>query len=108
MHAAIRCLDNDLRQTIPIQIGNHEDWPSILLTCLRKELMVLPLEQSISNQQRDAAFVSVHVNLFYWQLVLKPIEACEQLFNRTVVTNVVIGLCLVCGSIMLALRLRLA
>ena len=42
-------------EVIAIQIGNHEDWPSILLTCLRKELMVLPLEQSISNQQRDAA-----------------------------------------------------
>jgi len=38
-----------------IQIGNHEDWPSILIACLRKRLVVLPLEQSISEQQRDAA-----------------------------------------------------
>jgi acyl-CoA synthetase (AMP-forming)/AMP-acid ligase II len=38
-----------------IQIGNHEDWPSILIACLRRRLVVLPLEQSISNQQRDAA-----------------------------------------------------
>jgi acyl-CoA synthetase (AMP-forming)/AMP-acid ligase II len=40
---------------IAIQIGNHEDWPSIFIACLRKHLVVLPLEQSISDQQRDAA-----------------------------------------------------
>ena len=40
---------------IAIQIGHHEDWPSILIACLRKRLVVLPLEQSISDQQRDAA-----------------------------------------------------
>jgi len=40
---------------IAIQIGNHEDWPSIFIACLRKKLVVLPLEQSISPQQRDAA-----------------------------------------------------
>ena len=40
---------------IAIQIGNHEDWPSILIACLRRRLIVLPLEQSISDQQRDAA-----------------------------------------------------
>ena len=38
-----------------LQIGNHEDWPSILIAALRKRLVVLPLEQSISDQQRDAA-----------------------------------------------------
>ncbi|PYJ19549.1 MAG: hypothetical protein DME92_12115 [Verrucomicrobia bacterium] len=40
---------------IAIQIGNHEDWPSILIACLRRRLVVLPLEQSINDQQRDAA-----------------------------------------------------
>ncbi len=40
---------------VAIQIGNHEDWPSILIACLRKRLVVLPLEQSISDQQRAAA-----------------------------------------------------
>src|SRR6058998_1509785 len=39
---------------IAIQIGNHEDWPSILIACLRRRLVVLPLEQSISGEQRDA------------------------------------------------------
>ncbi|PYL53339.1 MAG: hypothetical protein DMF29_08675 [Verrucomicrobia bacterium] len=40
---------------IAVQIGNHEDWPSILIACLRRGVVVLPLEQSISDQQRDAA-----------------------------------------------------
>jgi long-chain acyl-CoA synthetase len=40
---------------VAIQIGNHEDWPSILIACLRRHLVVLPLEQSINEQQRDAA-----------------------------------------------------
>src|SRR5438876_8293170 len=39
---------------IAIQIGNHEDWPSILIACLRTHLVGLPLEQSINDQQREA------------------------------------------------------
>ena len=40
---------------VAIQIGNHEDWPAIFVACLRRRLVVLPLEQSIGAQQRDAA-----------------------------------------------------
>jgi len=40
---------------LAVQIGNHEDWPSILIACLRRGLVVLPLEKSISEQQRDIA-----------------------------------------------------
>src|SRR5947209_6535508 len=40
---------------VAIQIGNHEDWPSILVACLRRCIVVLPLEKSITQQQRDAA-----------------------------------------------------
>ena len=40
---------------IAVQIGNHEDWPSVFIACLRKQLVVLPLDQSISDQQREAA-----------------------------------------------------
>ena len=40
---------------LAVQIGNHEDWPSVLIACLRRHLVVLPLEQSISEQQRDEA-----------------------------------------------------
>jgi acyl-CoA synthetase (AMP-forming)/AMP-acid ligase II len=39
-----------------IQIGNHPDWPSLFLACLRKQLVVLPLEQRISNEQKQSAF----------------------------------------------------
>src|SRR5947208_6219431 len=46
----------DPGSVIAIQIGNHEDWPSILIACLRKRVVVLPMEQLISDQQRDAAF----------------------------------------------------
>jgi long-chain acyl-CoA synthetase len=40
---------------IAVQIGNHEEWASILIASLRRGVVVLPLEQSISDQQRDAA-----------------------------------------------------
>jgi long-chain acyl-CoA synthetase len=40
---------------VAVQIGNHEDWPSVFIACLRKQLVVLPVDQSISEQQREAA-----------------------------------------------------
>src|SRR5881394_3613402 len=40
---------------IAVQIGNQEGAPSIFIACLRRGVVVLPLEQSISDQQRDAA-----------------------------------------------------
>src|SRR5436305_4452981 len=40
---------------VAVQIGNHQDWPSIFIACLRKQLVVLPLDQSIGERQRDAA-----------------------------------------------------
>jgi long-chain acyl-CoA synthetase len=40
---------------LAVQIGNHEDWPSILIGCLLRHLVVLPLEQSINERQRDEA-----------------------------------------------------
>ena len=43
-------------QVIAIQIGNHPDWPSLFLACLRKQIVVLPLEQTISEEQRKSAF----------------------------------------------------
>jgi long-chain acyl-CoA synthetase len=47
---------------IAIQIGNHEDWVSILIACLRRRLAVLPLEQSIADQQRDAVLKICHAS----------------------------------------------
>jgi Acyl-CoA synthetases (AMP-forming)/AMP-acid ligases II len=43
-------------EVVAIQIGNHPDWPSLFIACLRKRLVVLPLEQTISSQHREAAF----------------------------------------------------
>jgi long-chain acyl-CoA synthetase len=40
---------------LAVQIGNHEDWPSILIAGLRRGIVVLPLEHSIGDHQRDAA-----------------------------------------------------
>jgi long-chain acyl-CoA synthetase len=40
---------------LAVQIGNHPDWPAVLIACLRKELVVLPLDQSVGDQQRNAA-----------------------------------------------------
>ena len=52
----------DAGSIVAIQIGNHEDWPSILIACLRRGVVVLPLEQSISDQQRDAALKTCKVS----------------------------------------------
>jgi long-chain acyl-CoA synthetase len=46
---------SDAGNVIAVQIGNHPDWPAILLACLRRKLVVLPLEQSINEQERDMA-----------------------------------------------------
>ena len=40
---------------LAVQIGNHPDWPPILIAALKRGFVVLPLEQSITKQQRDAA-----------------------------------------------------
>lgn len=40
---------------IAIQIGNHQDWPSLLIACLQRKLIVIPMDRSISKQERDAA-----------------------------------------------------
>ena len=45
---------------LAVQIGNHEDWPSILTACLRRGVVVLPLEQSVNEAQRDAALKICH------------------------------------------------
>jgi len=45
-----------MESVLAVQISNHEDWPSIFISCLRSRIIVLPLEQSITEQQRNAAF----------------------------------------------------
>ena len=55
-----RAVEAKMRKAEPgnvyaIEIGNHQDWPSIFLACLRKELVVLPLDRSIRQEERDRA-----------------------------------------------------
>jgi acyl-CoA synthetase (AMP-forming)/AMP-acid ligase II len=44
-----------------IQAGNHMDWPSLFLGCLRREHVVLPIDESVGPQQVKAA-ISVSSN----------------------------------------------
>src|SRR5207244_11684876 len=39
-----------------IQIGNHQDWPSSFLVCLRKRNVSLPIDESVPKEQSDAVF----------------------------------------------------
>ena len=40
---------------IAIQLGNHPAWPALLLASLRRQLVALPLERTMAEQERDAA-----------------------------------------------------
>jgi long-chain acyl-CoA synthetase len=42
-------------EVIAIQIGNHASWPALLLACLRRLLVALPLERTVTERERDAA-----------------------------------------------------
>jgi long-chain acyl-CoA synthetase len=50
-------------EVFAIQIGNHPDWPSLFLACLRKQLVVVPLELTISDEQRQRALKLCRVAL---------------------------------------------
>src|SRR5438552_11621826 len=39
-----------------IQIGNHQDWPSLFLVSLRKRNVFLPIDESVAKDQADKAF----------------------------------------------------
>jgi len=45
---------------IAIQLGNHPAWPALLLACLRQKLVILPLEGTIAERERDAALSVGH------------------------------------------------
>ena len=52
----------------PIDIGNHPDWPSMLLASLRRGLVALPLESTITPAQREAALrISTVPTASAWQ-----------------------------------------
>lgn len=41
-------------EVIAIQIGNHAAWPALLLACLRRRFVALPLETTMAERERDA------------------------------------------------------
>ena len=41
---------------VALQIGNHESWPAVFLACLRRRMVALPLEQTITEAQGEAVF----------------------------------------------------
>ena len=47
--------DFDAGEIVAIQIGNHPDWPALFLACLRRRIVVLPLEPAMSEREREAA-----------------------------------------------------
>jgi long-chain acyl-CoA synthetase len=64
------------------QIGNHQDWPSILVACLRCQIVVLPLEQSITDQQRDAAMKVCRV-----RAIVEQADTIRRIDNQPVKWN---------------------
>ena len=40
---------------VALQIGNHPSWPALLLACLERQLVAVPLERSTATAERDAA-----------------------------------------------------
>jgi acyl-CoA synthetase (AMP-forming)/AMP-acid ligase II len=47
--------DFEAGEIIAVQIGNHADWPALFLACLRRGIVVLPLERTMSEQERRSA-----------------------------------------------------
>ena len=47
--------DFEAGEIIAIQIGNHPDWPALFLACLRRGIVVLPLERTMSEHERGSA-----------------------------------------------------
>ena len=45
----------DAGSVVAIQIGNHPSWPALLLACLQRGLVVVPLERSMASLERDTA-----------------------------------------------------
>ena len=59
-------------RVVGIQIGNHEDWPSLLIACLRRALIAVPLEHAINTPEREAALNICHVSAI---ATLSPTDA---------------------------------
>jgi long-chain acyl-CoA synthetase len=80
-------------QVFAVQIGNHPDWPSLFLACLRKQLVVLPLEQTISHEQKQNAF-----NVFRVAMTATLSSQAETAEPRSVTLNLPASGCGRCGQ----------
>lgn len=49
-------------EVVAIQIGNHPHWPALFLACLRREIVALPLEQTMSAQECSVALPACRVS----------------------------------------------
>ena len=63
---------------LAIQIGNHPHWPALFLACLRREIVVLPIERTVSKLERAAALEACRVGA----LMTNPEEPVERLALR--------------------------
>jgi acyl-CoA synthetase (AMP-forming)/AMP-acid ligase II len=46
---------------VAIQIGNHPHWPALFLACLRRGIVALPIERTVSVAERAAALRTCRV-----------------------------------------------
>jgi len=64
-------------EVIAIQWGNHAAWPALLLACLRRQLVALPLERTMAEREREAALricrASALAEIKSDQIALKPL-----------------------------------
>lgn len=45
---------------IGVQLGNHASWPAVLLACLRVGLVVVPMERTMAEAERETALHLCH------------------------------------------------
>ena len=50
----------DAGGVLAIQLGNHPAWPALLLACLARRIVVLPLERSMAENERNLALETCH------------------------------------------------
>lgn len=63
-------------EILAVQIGNHPHWPALFLACLRRGIVVLPVEKTVSEMERTAALRTCHVAGLLTEIG-KPIEPLE-------------------------------
>jgi len=49
-------------EIVAVQIGNHPHWPALFLACLRRGIVVLPIEQTVSESERASALRTCRVS----------------------------------------------